>query len=165
MKKSFAAFLGTLALSLSTAALCAGEPAGQLVQLIRTPDGGLQPELVVDDKEILHLIYFKEGDPGHERTCSMYARTTGARAIPAPEIRVNSDPGAAVVMGTIRGGHIAVGKAGRIHVAWNGSAKASERGPLIPGLPGSSTVPTMGCRAALYAIRTIAAQLSSPSGI
>jgi len=39
-------------------------------------------------------------------------------------IRVNSRPGAAVAMGTIRGAQVALGKAGRVHVAWNGAGKA-----------------------------------------
>jgi hypothetical protein len=38
-------------------------------------------------------------------------------------LRVNSEPSSAVATGTIRGAHIAIGKNGRIHVAWNGPHK------------------------------------------
>ena len=42
-------------------------------------------------------------------------------------------------MGTIRGGQIAVGENGRVHVAWNGSGTALPPGPINPegGKPGS----------------------------
>jgi len=42
-------------------------------------------------------------------------------------------------MGTIRGAQLALGKAGRVHVAWNGSAQALPRGPVNPdsGKPGT----------------------------
>jgi hypothetical protein len=39
-------------------------------------------------------------------------------------LRVNSQPGSAVAAGTIRGAKLAIGKDGRIHIAWNGSNTA-----------------------------------------
>src|SRR5262249_21094513 len=36
----------------------------------------------------------------------------------------NSQPGSAIATGNIRGAHLAVGKNGRVHVAWMGSGKA-----------------------------------------
>ena len=36
-------------------------------------------------------------------------------------MKVNAIAGSAVAMGTIRGPHIALGKYGRVHIAWNGS--------------------------------------------
>jgi hypothetical protein len=52
-------------------------------------------------------------------------------------VRVNSESGSAIAAGTIRGGQIAIGRNGRIHVAWNGS-KAEPKGALNPesGEPG-----------------------------
>jgi hypothetical protein len=44
-------------------------------------------------------------------------------------MRVNSQPGSAIAAGTIRGAQIALGKAGRVHVAWNGSGRAIPKGP------------------------------------
>src|SRR5439155_17032742 len=41
----------------------AAEPAGKVTTL-RVPHGGIQPQLAVDDKGTIHLIYFR-GDPGH----------------------------------------------------------------------------------------------------
>src|SRR5262249_27151182 len=44
-------------------------------------------------------------------------------------IRVNSQPGSAVATGTIRGAQLAIGRSGRVHVAWNGSRQAEPLGP------------------------------------
>jgi hypothetical protein len=54
-------------------------------------------------------------------------------------LRVNSQQGSANAVGTIRGGQIALGRNGRIHVAWNGSSSALPLGPINPesGKPGS----------------------------
>ena len=48
-------------------------------------------------------------------------------------LRVNSQPGSAVAAGTVRGGQLAIGKDGRIHVVWNGSgkAKAKDGSPVL----------------------------------
>jgi hypothetical protein len=52
---------------------------------------------------------------------------------------VNSQPESAIAAGTIRGAQLAIGKAGRVHVAWNGSQNAEPVGPLNPdsGKPGA----------------------------
>jgi hypothetical protein len=96
--------------------------AGQ-VTLIRTPDRGIQPQAVMDDKGVVHLIYFR-GEPGNGDI--FYIRAQGDARYPEP-IRVNSQPGSAIATGNIRGAHLAVGKNGRVHVAWNGSSK-TQRG-------------------------------------
>jgi hypothetical protein len=51
---------------------------------------------------------------------------------------VNSQTGTAVALGTIRGGQIAIGNKGRVHVVWNGSSQAEPKGPVNPesGQPG-----------------------------
>jgi hypothetical protein len=36
-------------------------------------------------------------------------------------LKVNSHPGSAIAAGNIRGAHIALGRNGRVHVAWNGT--------------------------------------------
>jgi hypothetical protein len=96
------------------------------VSTSRVPDGGLQPQAVVDDKGAVHLIYLK-GDPGN---CDVfYVRSTDAGTTWSKAIRVNSDPGAAVAIGTVRGAHLAVGPDRRPHVAWMGSQNAQPRGP------------------------------------
>jgi hypothetical protein len=101
----------------------AGSPRATL---LRTPDGGIQPQAVVDTSGVIHLIYFK-GDPGGGDVFYV-RRETGKESFSTP-IRVNSQPGSAVAVGTIRGAQIALGKAGRVHVAWNGSGRAIPKGP------------------------------------
>jgi hypothetical protein len=106
------------------------------VRLLRTPQAGLQPQAGVDDRGILHLVYYS-GDAGHGDL--LYASSADGGATFSPAIRVNSQAGSAIAVGTIRGAQIAVGKAGRVHVAWNGSQKAEPIGPLNPdsGKPGA----------------------------
>jgi hypothetical protein len=94
--------------------------AAATVTVLATPNGGIQPQAVVDAKGTLHLIYFKgEPDAGD----IFYVRREAAKERFSDPLRVNSQPGSAVAIGTIRGGQIALGKEGRVHVAWNGSGK------------------------------------------
>jgi len=96
------------------------------VTLTRVPDGGIQPQVMVDAGGVVHMVYYK-GDPGHGDLYYVRSRDGGA-TFSAP-LRVNSQPGSAIAAGNIRGGHIAVGKNGRVHVAWNGShAPAAKMG-------------------------------------
>jgi hypothetical protein len=91
--------------------------------LLRVPGRGLQPQAVVDAKGVVHLLYFK-GDPGGGDV--LYTRSEDGTQFKAP-LRVNSQPGSAIAVGNIRGAHLALGKNGRVHVAWNGSQKAMPR--------------------------------------
>ncbi len=100
--------------------------AGADVKVLATPDGGIQPQATIDDRGAIHLVYFK-GDPAGGDL--FYCRLEpGAEPFSTP-VRVNSQPGAAIAIGTIRGGQIAIGRGGRIHVAWNGSNGARPRNP------------------------------------
>jgi hypothetical protein len=106
------------------------------VRLMRTPEAGLQPQVAVDDRGISHLVYYT----GDARQGNLfYARSRDGGAAFSPAIRVNSQPGSAIAAGTIRGAQLAIGKAGSVHVAWNGSAQAEPNGPLNPdsGKPGA----------------------------
>ena len=91
------------------------------IKILETPDGGIQPQAAIDDQGVIHLIYFK-GKPGGGDL--FYTRRAPAEDRLSPPVRVNSQPGSAIAIGTIRGGQIALGKGGRIHVAWNGSNDA-----------------------------------------
>jgi hypothetical protein len=94
------------------------------VTVLKTPDGGIQPQAVVDARGTLHLIYFKgEASAGD----LFYVRREAGKERFSDPIRVNSQPGSAIATGTIRGGQIALGKGGRVHVVWNGSGKALPR--------------------------------------
>ena len=96
-----------------------GQPSQ--VTFLRVPNGGIQPQAVVDAKGTLHLIYFK-GDKAVAGDLFYVRREAGTERFSDP-IRVNSQPGSAIAFGTMRGGQITLGKAGRVHVAWNGSGK------------------------------------------
>jgi hypothetical protein len=87
------------------------------VTLVRTPDGGIQPQAVIDDHGAIQLIYFK-GDPG--RGDIFYVRREPGQQGFSRPIRVNTLPGSASATGTIRGAQMALGRNGRAHVAWNG---------------------------------------------
>jgi hypothetical protein len=104
----------------------AGRPGK--VTLLRAPNGGIQPQAAVDAKGTLHLIYFK-GEAGAGDL--FYVRRQAGRPGFSDPVRVNSKPGSAIATGTIRGGHIALGKAGRVHVAWNGSGKGKHTSGML----------------------------------
>jgi hypothetical protein len=95
------------------------------VQLIRTPDGGLQPQATVDPRGVLHLVYFK----GEAKAGDLfYVRQSPGREDFSIPLRVNSMAASAIAVGTIRGAQLAVAPDGRVHVAWNGT-KAIEGSP------------------------------------
>ena len=87
------------------------------VKLLRTPNGGLQPQAALDELGILHLVYFTGEPQGGD---IYYVRRDAEKTEFTSPLRINSEPGSAVAVGTIRGAHLAVGKNGRAHVAWNG---------------------------------------------
>ncbi len=82
---------------------------------------------VADQTGVMHLIYFKGEPAGGDL---FYGRSKPGTTEFSEPIRVNSQPGSAVAMGTIRGGQIALGRDGRIHVAWNGSQRAAPPNPI-----------------------------------
>jgi hypothetical protein len=96
------------------------------VAVLRVPDHGIQPQVAVDAEGVVHLLYFK-GEPGAGDV--FYARSKDGAHFSHP-LRVNSQPGSVIAIGNIRGAHLALGKGGRPHVAWNGSGRAR---PLAPG--------------------------------
>lgn len=94
--------------------------ASQKITTLRVPDGGIQPQIAVDEKGAIHLLYYK-GDPGAGDL--YYAKSADGASFSAP-LKVNSEPGSAIATGNVRGAHIALGKNGRVHIAWMGSSKA-----------------------------------------
>lgn len=117
-----ARFAITFALASIAATSYAAEPP--VVTLLKTPDSGLQPVVATDSEGSLHVLYFK-GEPA---AGDLYyvQRQPGSDRFSKP-IRVNSEPGSAIAMGTNRGGQLAVGRKGRVHVAWNGSGKGATK--------------------------------------
>jgi hypothetical protein len=120
-----ATLVGALALWLMSPGASALGDSGR-VALVETPDGGLQPQAMVDSDGVIHLVVFK-GKPGAGDL--YYAHTEPGKTAFSTPIRVNSQAGSAVAVGTIRGAQIALGKAGRVHVAWNGSQSARPENP------------------------------------
>src|SRR5258705_8209066 len=100
-------------------AAAAGYGAAPQVAVERTPNGGIQPQVIVDEKGGVHLLYYsgapKAGD-------LFYARQRDGKW--EKPMRVNSREGSAIAAGTIRGGQIAVASSQNgtiVHVAWNGA--------------------------------------------
>jgi hypothetical protein len=106
---------------LSLFAVAAVAPGVETI-FTRVPEGGLQPQVLVSSNGVTHLVYFA-GTPGGG-DLFYTRRISDSREFNTP-IRVNTQPGCAIAIGTIRGAQIALGKNGRVHVAWNGSGEAS----------------------------------------
>jgi hypothetical protein len=113
-----------LTLLLLAAVLPAAESAR--VRARRVPDGGIQPQAAVDEKGAVHLIYYR-GDPGGGDL--FYTRSADGGSTFSPPLRVNTHAASALSAGNIRGAHLALGKAGRPHVAWMGTGKNGPKGP------------------------------------
>ncbi|MEO7191344.1 MAG: sialidase family protein [Vicinamibacterales bacterium] len=129
----FLAVVGASAVLMGSAACdvppvqAAQEPSS--VELVHPPDGGIQPQVAMDADGGVHLLYFK-GDPAHGDL--FYARRNRDGRFSSP-MRVNAHVGSAIATGSIRGGHLAIGRNGRVHVAWPGSSEA------LPRLAGQRT--------------------------
>ena len=91
------------------------------VTVQRTPQGGIQPQTVLAPDGTLHMIYFRgdaaAGDIEYVR------RAAGANRFSEP-LRVNSEPGSAIAIGTVRGPQMSVGRRGRVCVIWFGARTA-----------------------------------------
>jgi hypothetical protein len=117
--------LTTLALLMVLAgSIRAGE---KQVSVQKTPGDGIQPQAVLDEKGNLHLLYYQGEAKGGNL---VYVRRDAGKHAFSQPLRVNSQEGSAIAMGTIRGGHIALGMSGRVHVAWNGSGQALPKNPV-----------------------------------
>jgi hypothetical protein len=102
------------------------------VESVPVPDGGIQPQVVTDATGRVHVVYFK-GEPGAGDL--FYVRSDDGCRTFSPPLRVNSRPNAAIATGTVRGAHVAMGRNGRIHVAWMGAkAEQSGAGKAVPML-------------------------------
>ncbi len=124
-----------LACAASVPAFCAAATGNERVRVLSVPDKGIQPQVAVAG-DMLHLIYFA-GDPKHGDV--YYALSNDFGSTFSSPVRVNSQEGSAIAVGSIRGAQMSLGKRNRVHVAWNGSDAAEPRGPINPeaGKPGS----------------------------
>jgi hypothetical protein len=106
------------------------------IHLLRVPNEGIQPSVLVEADGSWDVLYYG-GDPKNGDL--FFVRSADQGKTFSPPLRVNSQAGSAFAIGTIRGGQMALGAGGRVHVAWNGSDLALPRGPVNPdvGKPGS----------------------------
>jgi len=115
----------------TTQPLAASQTAN--VTFLRVPNNGNGPQVAVDAKGTVHLIYFKaaRGDHGD----IYYVRSADGGATITDPLRVNSELNSAIAA---RPPRLAVGRGGRAHVVWNGSDTAGPRGPRNPAQPADS---------------------------
>src|SRR5438067_203097 len=97
-----------------TALFASPAKLGNDVTLMRVPDGGIQPQVAVDAKGAIHMIYYSGDGLGGD---VFYVRSRDGVSFSKP-MRINTQPGSAIAAGNIRGAHLAVGHNGRVHVAW-----------------------------------------------
>jgi hypothetical protein len=118
-----ALFRHAIPLNLFFCLLSVDRTAGESKQvaLVRTPEMGIQPQAAVDGLGTVHLIYYK-GDPGGGDI--FYVRQEPGQGSLSKPLPVNSQPGNAIAVGTIRGAQLAIGKSARVHVVWNGGKGA-----------------------------------------
>ena len=90
----------------------------QKVELLRVPEGGVQPQIVVDHAGAAHMVFLR-GDPLASDV--FYATMPKGASSFSNASKVNTRPGSAVATGTIRGAQLAVGRDGVVHFVWNGS--------------------------------------------
>lgn len=107
-----------------------GADAAPKVTMVRVPEGGLQPSVVVDSHGTVHLVSLVGQDLN---ACDIQYRTRGkGDAEFGPAVRVNSQEHAATGMGAMAGPRVAIGKDGTAHVVWIGSDLAEPRAKLDP---------------------------------
>ena len=112
-----------LLLLLSLLAINLNAAESSRVALVRTPDGGIQPQAAVDSQGVVHLIYY-QGDAGGGDI--FYARQQPGETSFSKSMPLNSQPGSAIAAGSIRGAQLALGKNGRVHAVWNGGKGATK---------------------------------------
>ncbi|HEX6886128.1 MAG TPA: hypothetical protein VF530_22330 [Planctomycetota bacterium] len=109
-------------LSLGTGGIAAGPGAGEevpSVQVVRVPHGGYQPVAALDEQGVIHLVVHvgaaELGDLAYLRSAD------GGKTFAAP-LTITSEATRACAFGAVRGAQLALGRGGRVHVAWNGPA-------------------------------------------
>src|SRR5579862_4367998 len=99
------------------------------VALWHLPDGAIQPQALIDNKGSVHLIYFKADQKADQKAGNLfYVRLAPGQKQPGPSIRVNSEPGSAGAIGTVRTAQIALGRNNRVVVVWNGLGPVGANG-------------------------------------
>jgi len=99
------------------------------VSPLRAPRGGIQPLAAVDAQGVIHLVlYVGEAERGD----LVYLRSSDGGKTFAEPVPVNTEATRACAFGAVRGAQMALGRDGRVHVAWNGPAGEDPHGsPLL----------------------------------
>src|SRR5262245_41621567 len=118
MRRPLSTILLTVPASMAAIAVTPGSPPPPRVAIVSVPDGGIQPQAAIDSTGTIHLLYFK-GTPSAGDL--YYVRQRKGDATLSAPVRVNSVEGAALATGSVRGGQLAIGRGGLIHVAWHAS--------------------------------------------
>jgi hypothetical protein len=105
------------------------QKAAPVVAVAAVPDGGIQPQAVVDVSGIIHLLYFRGEPSGGDL---YYVRLAKPDQKASQSVRVNSIAGSALATGSVRGAQIALGRGGRVHIAWYGSKPVEASGTSNP---------------------------------
>jgi hypothetical protein len=119
--------LAALAAAMSSSSGASSVPR---VSVVPTPDGGIQPQAVADDRGTIHIVYFSGDAGGGDLYYRRLIRTGEDRG--AAPVRVNSVAGSALATGSVRGAQIALGRNGIVHVAWHGSKPVEGSGSPHP---------------------------------
>jgi len=98
------------------------------VEHMTVPDGGIQPQAAIDARGTIHLIYYKGAPAGGDL---YYVRRGAADTAFSTPLRVNSESSSAIAAGAVRGGRLALGRNGWVHVAWNASHPVEHNGESI----------------------------------
>ncbi|HYD01781.1 MAG TPA: sialidase family protein [Phycisphaerales bacterium] len=108
------------------------QPAAEkpLVTAERSPGQGIQPQTLVGGDGALHLLTYH----GDARGGDLFYQRRESGGAWSKAQRVNSTPGSAVAVGNSRGGQIALGHDGAVHVAWNGATTGKPKGEGSPML-------------------------------
>lgn len=96
----------------------AGAGSAPTVTVAALPAGGIQPQAAIDANGVIHVVYFS-GTPSGGNLLYVKLKTDGSQA--SAPVRINSVEGSALATGSVRGAQMALGRDGRIHVAWHGS--------------------------------------------
>ncbi|MBN9688645.1 MAG: exo-alpha-sialidase [Verrucomicrobia bacterium] len=97
--------------------------ASAAVSFERLPESGLQPQAVATPDGTVHLIYLT----GEAKASDIIYRRRATEGGWSEPLKVNSQAGSAVAIGTIRGPQLALGRNGRANVVWNGSQSAEPK--------------------------------------
>ena len=116
MSRLLIQLLGTL--------LLAGGILAAEVRIQRVPESGLQPDAVTDSQGRVHLIYLA-GDP--KASDIHYVHRSSPSAPWSEPVRVNSQTGSAVAIGTVRGPRLVLAGPDSVAVVWNGSSQAEPK--------------------------------------